>query len=154
MLLIVGLATDGFPPFQDFIRLCHLTTIASCQGKGFIPWETPIHSLSQTPVIHSYHAPFSLLARYPNLSSINSPSRYQSTSSAVYKLSDYQRILLHRPSLQSCCSQSSPHQRTPSIFSSTTLITSHNCLIHAFRTLFILLIPRRPLRLFICIARI
>ena len=47
------------------------------------------HSSSQTPAIHSYHTPFSLLASHPNLFSLSSPSWYQSTSSAAYPLRDY-----------------------------------------------------------------
>ena len=44
---------------------------------------------SQTSAIHSYHAPFTLLARHPNLFSLSSLSQYQSTSSAAYPMRDY-----------------------------------------------------------------
>ena len=73
--------------------------VASHQGQGFIPRLRTMHSISQTPAIHSYPASFSLVAWHPNF--FNTPSRYQSISSAAYPLSDYQHTLsnpipLHR----------------------------------------------------------
>ena len=63
-----------------------LKAVASRQGHGFILQQRLMHFPTQTPTTHSYHAPFSLLAWHPNLSSSSSPSRYQSTSPAAYPL--------------------------------------------------------------------
>ena len=68
----------------------------SSRSGGFIPGLCPMHYPSQTPTIHAYPAPFSLLAWHPNLFFLNSPSFYQSTSSSAYLLNDYQHTLLHR----------------------------------------------------------
>ena len=79
---------------QGFINLWHLPTKASRQGQGFIPRTTPhaslltnhLHTLLSCPILLAW------LTSRPLL------SRYESTSSAAYPLSDYQHTPLHRPS--------------------------------------------------------
>ena len=94
--------------------------------------------------------------RFPSF--LNSPSWYQSISSTAYPLSDYQHTILHRLLTIlsfSILSKWPNHQRTTSsIFSSTPFITPYNYFIYAFRTLYILFIPSKPLRLSICTAPI
>ena len=57
-------------------------------------------SSSPTPAIHSYPSPFPLLAWYPTLFSLNTPSRYQSITSAVIDLFIYLIIILEPKSCQ------------------------------------------------------
>ena len=85
-----------------------------------------MHSLSQTNAIYCYHAPFSLLAWHPN--PLNIPSAYQS----------YHSIF-------------SPHGWTfgENLHQTKPFVTLYNSLIYTFGSLSILLIPSKPLRLFI-----
>ena len=63
--------------------------VASHKVKGSSSGQCPMNSSSQTPAIHSYHAPFSLLAWHPYLSSSSNHSQYRSTSSTACPLSNY-----------------------------------------------------------------
>ena len=52
ILQVIASATDRFPPFKGFIQLWQPTTMASCQGQGFILWAIP-HAFSFTTPHHS-----------------------------------------------------------------------------------------------------
>ena len=93
-----------------------------------------MHSPLKIPAIHSFDAPFSLLAWHPKLFSSSRRSRYQSTASAAYPLSEYQHAPLHRPSWQFCHSLHMVESSEDTFFLSTPFFTPHNCLILAFGT--------------------
>ena len=141
------MATDRFPPIQGFIRLWHLTTIVSRQGQGFIPWAMS-HTFPLTNLCHTLLSCTILLAcptskpLFFKHSFIVSIHLFPSLS-----LRDYQH-LLSNPAILTTWPN---HWKTPS---TTPFINLHNYLIHAFRTLPILLTPSRPLRLSICTALI
>ena len=133
-------------------QLWHLIKV-----RGSSPRLHHMHSPSQTPTIHTYPGLFSLLARYGNLVSVNTPSWYQSISFIMaYPLNDYQHTLLQRPlailSLSILSTWLNHWSTTSSILSSRPFFTLHNSLIRAFGTLSILLMPSNPLRLSICTA--
>ena len=113
--------------------------------RGSSPGLCSMHSLSQNHAIHSYPAPFSLLAWHPNLFFFNSPSRNQSISSAATSTLSYigslsNPIILH------------PHHMAepPENTIINSFVTPHNYLIYAFGTLSTLLISSKLLRLSIC----
>ena len=130
------MATDGFPPFQGFIRLWHLVKV-----KGL----RPMHSPSQTPAIPAYHAPFSLFARHPNLFFKQSftvsihlfrglpPTQWAITSTLSYIDTLSNPVVFHSLHIGEHLHQA---------------FRSHPSSLHT--TLSVLLIPNRPLRLSIC----
>ena len=76
-------------------------------------------------------------------SSLSSHSRYKSTSSVAYPLSDYQYTLLLRPSYESYHSQ---HRAEPS---ENTFITPQNSLIRALYFLFIFMVELPNIKTYI-----
>ena len=94
-----------------------------------------VHPLGYTLCIPPHKPlPFTPILDYSNLISLNAPSRYQSISTMVHPLNDYQHTFLHRLPWQSYPTPSSPHGRsTPSsILSFIPFFTLHNSLIRAF----------------------
>ena len=84
MLLSCGLGHRRISSIQGFIRLWYLTIIASRQGQGFISRATP-HAFPFTNPRHTLLSCIILLACLTSKPPSNSPSGYQSTSSAAYQ---------------------------------------------------------------------
>ena len=102
------------------------------------------------PFIYSRHSFRSyailLLAQYSNLFSLNSRSTNQlHTLSHIHPFSHH--IILYSFNM------AKPTENTFTILSSTIFVTPHNSLIRTFGTLFILLIPSKPLKLSTCTSR-
>ena len=115
--------------------------VASYQGQGFIPWATS-HAFSLTNLCHS------LLSCTILLACLKSKPFFFKHSFTV-SIHPFCCLPTEQLSAYSLGNLHPLHMAEPM---EHILINLHNFLIHAFRTLSILLIPSKPLGLFICTA--
>ena len=99
----MGLATDGFLPFQGFIRLWYLTTIASRQDQGFISQATtnaflltnPRHKLLSCTILLACLTSKPLFFKQSFKVSIHLSATYLPTSTLCYIDPLSNPIILH-----------------------------------------------------------
>ena len=141
-------ATEKNPPHRDFMELWQPATIAACRVHGFIPLvKSQAFPPLQTSFIHSCHAPFSLVVQHPNLFVFIAVIHWiiPDCSRSTHSMTSHSFANIHRFS-HPILPVWPNHRRTlSSVLWCTPFFTPPESLTHAFGSLSMLLIPKKPL---------